>query len=71
MKIGDKVKVVGENIYGLKNQIGTIVEELTFFGYIFPYKLWEVAFEHHIGTYLFIETDLMRVDRQLYFKFKS
>ena len=71
MKAGDKVKVKRENIYGLKDQTGTIVNELSFYGYISRYKLWEVAFENHIGTYPFIETDLRSVNHQLNFIFKE
>jgi hypothetical protein len=69
MKIGDKVKYVGESIYGIKNQIGKIVKEMPSFGPLSPKKLWEVAFGGHIGTHICLETDLKVIDSQLQFPF--
>jgi hypothetical protein len=58
MKAGNKVKHVGESIYGLKGRIGKIYQRLPFEGLASTEKYWEVSFEGHIGTYLCLETDL-------------
>jgi hypothetical protein len=69
MKPNDKIKYVGESIYGLKNQIGKIVNEMTFFNLMSNEKYWEVDFEDHVGTYLCKETDLKVESHQLEFNF--
>jgi len=70
MKIGDRVKYVGEN-NEFENQIGKIVAEQIFFGVIPSGKWWEVHFEHHIETDLFLQTELKVVESQLLFQFNE
>jgi len=70
MKIGDRVKYDGEN-NEFKNQIGKIIKEQLFFDFLPSGKWWEVYFEHHIGTDLFLETELKVMELQLQFNFMN
>jgi hypothetical protein len=70
MKPGDRVKYIGKN-KEFENQIGIIVAEQFFFSFMLSGKWWEVRFEHHIDTDLFLQTELNVVESQLLFQFNE
>jgi hypothetical protein len=69
MKPGDRVKYVGEDIDELKNQIGKVVSEMSFFGLVYSEKFWEVEFGEHNDKHVCPETSLEVVPSQLQFSF--